>query len=442
MPIGIKAIPVISAAVTAWEIYDWMTNPAYREGQIDLSAYGGVRCCSIPGLERNAYYGQTSTRDNCSDVTLCGLAGQLTNGSFPPRMLSFHTSGSARYRLYIGEFNTPHTRQTHAEGWKFPRRGAPVNFDIPAAVPFVPDVPFIPLPDWIAPPVPFAPQPIPVAPPLNWPEPAPSPMDRPAPLPVSPPVLMPTPGIPSVPSIDMSPGVPLAPGHHDLRPPAPHERERKKRLGPDATYRWYKLIEKLGGSYMEFDDNVAALYKGLHWSVRRWRGRDGVWRDRDITSTARLERLFSYLATVKFSVTDAVNALAQEQASDFAFGKIGNAIKKKTAENADAGFWAGLRGPSSQPQDNYWSEAYKKLQQERYKRNHVAKKYTSWREAENGRWVRVERYRPNTQIPWFRQKSLYPAPLRLRGNQLKGGWGRNYYSSAPSQRPRTIKGSR
>ena len=246
-----------------------------------------------------------------------------------------------------------------------------------------------------------------------------------------------------MPSIDWSPGGTVDPGDHVKRPPdGPTERERKKRLGPSASYQWYKFLEKVGGSYMEFDDKVAALYKGLHWSVRRWRGRDGVWRDRDITSAARMERIFQYAATVKFSVNDAITELAKEQASDWAFGKIGSAIKKKTQENANEGFWAGARGPSSQPQDNQWSEAYKELQRQRYQRNKKARRYTSWREQQNGEWVRVVRERPDTQIPWFKQKSLYPAPLKLRGNQLKGGFQRNYYSSAASQRPRTIKGSR
>ena len=49
------------------------------------------------------------------------------------------------------------------------------------------------------------------------------------------------------------------------------------------------------GSYTEVDDTVAALYKGLPWKLRRWRGRDGVWRDRDITSVDRAKRLYQLL---------------------------------------------------------------------------------------------------------------------------------------------------
>ena len=141
-------------------------------------------------------------------------------------------------------------------------------------------------------------------------------------------------------------------------------------------------------------------------------------------------------------MNDALNALATEQVTDWAFGKIGNAIKQKTKDNADAGFWAGARGPSSRPDDNQWSEAYKKLQRERYQRNKKLRKFTSWREAQNGKWVRMVKERPDTQIPWYKQKSLYPAPLRFRGKQLKGGFGRNYYASTATQRTRTIKGSR
>ena len=305
------------------------------------------------------------------------------------------------------------------------------------------------LPDWLSPPLPFAPMPIPLAPPLTWPDPPPGPMDRPTPVDPVPPIMpAPRPGV--VPSIDWSPGgsIPLAPGDHVKRPPdGPTERERKKRLGPSASWQWYKFIERVGGSYMEFDDNVAALYKGLHWTVRRWRGRDGVWRDRDITSTARLSRIFQYAATVKFSVSDAITELANEQASDWAFGKIGSAIKRKTEENANAGFWAGARGPSSQPQDNQWSEAFKELQRQRYQRNKKLRRYTSYREVSPGEWKRVEAYRPDTQIPWYKQTSNYPRKPR-RGEaefwDLSGpekdrntrNVKRYYYAASNTRRPR------
>lgn len=440
-----KAIPFVSIAFTAWEIYDWMKNPDIGPHSANLVPYGGMLCCKDAGVfPLNGYQATTTSSDLCPPP-LCGLGGQVKQGDWPPRVISYKTAGTARYHLYLGKTSAP-SRQIHGEEWHFPNSVAKKGINIPAAKPFVPEIPFIHWPDWLYPPVPFAPQPIPLAPPLNWPDPQPSPDEPPpppAPLP-PPPVVLPAPGgPPSVPAINWSPGGPADIGPHYKVPPDPErERERKKRFGPSASYKWFKFIEKLGGNYMEFDDNVSALYKGLHWSVRRWRGRDGVWRDRDITSTARLERLFQYAATVKFSVNDALLALAEEQATDWAFGKIGNAIKKKTAENADAGWWAGARGPSSQPQDNQWSEAYKKLQQERYKRDRIKRPYTSWRERQDGQWVRLIRFRPDTQIPWFKQKSNYPAPLRLRGNQLKGGFGRNYYAPNATQRPRTIKGLR
>lgn len=445
-PFLIRGLPFVGMALTAWEIYDWMQNPNIKPDATNLTPYGGNLCCKDPNIfPLDSYAQATQTSDNCGGAsTLCGLAGQprTGGGDWPPRLLEYSSTGTARRILYIGKANLGATRQTHGEIWVFPRGTV---LKVPAAVPFIPQFPGVQLPDWLAPPVPFAPQPIPWSPPLTWPDPLPSPEAPPvpAPVPYSPPVVASPPGVPVVPSVDFSPGGSPEPSFHVPRPPhRDDEREKKKRLGPSASYKWYKFLEKAGGTYMEFDDNVAALYKGLHWSVRRWRGRDGVWRDRDITSVARMERIFAYAATVKFSVSDAILELSKEQASDWAFGKIGNAIKKKTTENANAGWWAGARGPSSSPQDKFLPDMYKELQRQRFQRNKELHKYTSWREAENGKWVRVERYRPNTQIPWYKQDSLYPAPLKLRKNRVTGGWKRNYYASSATQRPRTIRGSR
>ena len=416
-----------------------------------LRAAGYSLCCSYPGFQLNAYALQSSASQTTCALggiqNYCGLSGQVTDGSWPA---SLGAHADSLRILLLGEYNQPRTRMTIGQIWHNPDWSNPTWKPIPAITP-KPGGPIVnipnewvpPLPDWLYPPRPFDPQPIPVAPPLTLPDPLPSPEAPAVPPPAPRPPIMPAPVPGVVPAINWSPGGFLDPGDHVKRPPdPPTERERKKRLGPSDSWKWYKFIERVGGSYMEFDDNVAAIYKGLHWSVRRWRGRDGVWRDRDITSTARLERIFQYAESVKFNVHDAIVALQSEQSSDRTFGKIGKILSDKTRDNANAGWWAGLRGPGQTPQDNQWSEAYKELQRQRYQRNKKLRKYTSWREAQNGEWVRVESRRPDMQIPWFKQDSLYPAPLRLRGNRLIGGFARRYYAPSATQRPRTIKGLR
>ena len=158
-----------------------------------------------------------------------------------------------------------------------------------------------------------------------------------------------------------------------------------------------------------------------------------MWRDRDITSTARLARIFQYAETVKFSVAEAIVALQSEQSSDRTFGKIGKILGEKTRDNANAGWWAGLRGPGQTPNDNQWDEAYKELQRQRYQRNKKLRKYTSWKEVAPGDWKRVERYRPDTQIPWYKQDSYYDAVLRNPDGSVRGGFDRYYYAGRRSR---------
>lgn len=440
-PYVVKGLPWFSAAITAWEIYDWYRQSAKPIDETMLLDNGFTLCCSQTNGQPIDKHNKSTSNIGCTGSVKCGLGGQIPSGSWP---LNSPIPANIKF-LAVGNGTLGGARMSYQKIYTRPAGGVVIN-PIPARpMPFIPwiDPRPLPMPDWLAPPVPFAPQPLPLAPPLTLPDPMPSPEAPPVPPPAPRPPIMPAPRPGVVPAINWSPGGFLDPGDHVKRPPdPPTERERKKRLGPSDSWKWYKFIERVGGSYMEFDDNVAAIYKGLHWSVRRWRGRDGVWRDRDITSTARLERIFQYAESVKFNVHDAIVALQSEQSSDRTFGKIGKILSDKTRDNANAGWWAGLRGPGQTPQDNQWSEAYKELQRQRYQRNKKLRKYTSWREAQNGQWVRVERRRPDTQIPWFKQDSLYPAPLRLRGNQLNGGFARRYYAPSATQRPRTIKGLR
>ena len=87
---------------------------------------------------------------------------------------------------------------------------------------------------------------------------------------------------------------------------------------------------------------VAAIYRALPWQLRRWRGRDGVWRERDITTKDRMERIYSSIGSL--SVKKAVDNLIQDYLTDMAFGKVGNQMKKNVRKLADEGLHVSTQG--------------------------------------------------------------------------------------------------
>ena len=118
-PWVMKGIPFVSIAFTAWEIYDWMQNPDIGPDRANLVPYGGMLCCKDGGVfPLNGYQATTTSSDLCPKP-LCGLGGQVKQGDWPPRVISYKTAGSARYHLYLGKTTAP-SRQTHGEEWHFP----------------------------------------------------------------------------------------------------------------------------------------------------------------------------------------------------------------------------------------------------------------------------------------------------------------------------------
>lgn len=201
-PWGFKLLPWVGAAITAYEIYDWMNNPDVGPDRADLTPYGGILCCKDSNVfPLDSYAASTQSSDSCGGVSaLCGTPGQVRNGVWPPRAWTAKSSGTARYVLLLGKANLAMTRQTHGEIWVFPRGPSNKGIIIPATKPFIPELPSITMPDWLVPPVPFAPMPIPLAPPLTWPDPDPNPEEptRP-PLPSpDPPIFLPPSNRPSV----------------------------------------------------------------------------------------------------------------------------------------------------------------------------------------------------------------------------------------------------
>jgi len=317
---------------------------------------------------------------------------------------------------------TPYTgRWDSVQRWHFPHAPSVTPYiqppiDMPAPMPL--ELPY---------PYPNAPMPYPEAPPLSRPDARPAP--DPAPQAYSPPLSMPG----RTPAIELGPNGRFSTGTHFQRPPGRNERERKKRLTGVQARAWLKLMEATGGSLMEKDDVIAAMYKGLPWKLRRWKGRDGVWRDRDATTTTRLSRLFSNLGSL--DVGTALSEVAKNELGDAIYGRLGKALKDRTQQLADQGLWSGSRGVGQgTPLENSWDETYKRLKAEAAARDPARWYRTKEFDAENGQWVRRWRQRPVMSVPWYRFRSLYDRRLTNYANpRIPKGRPRYYYG--PNSKP-------
>ena len=143
------------------------------------------------------------------------------------------------------------------------------------------------------------------------------------------------------------------------------------------------------------------MYKGLHWKVRRWRGRDGVWRDRDITSFTRAKRIGRQLGDL--SIEKAITEIVKETATDWAYGKTA----KKITDNFKKSGLQFPHGLTSQRNSGSWEEVYEKLRkQQGAKVNPVRYIYTNTYDPVTKTWQREKRLRNDrTTIPWYRQTS-------------------------------------
>lgn len=301
-----------------------------------------------------------------------------------------------------------------------PEPGAPV---VPIAAPPRPH-PNSPFPEWPFPGI------SPEVVPGPWPSTNPG-----GPRPIDPnnpnlPGVVPTPR----PSIDLGgdpfgpPEVTPEPGlHYPIPTPRP-ERERKRRFSGKKGEMWNKLLESLGGNYMEFDDFIAALYKGIPYKYRRWRGRDGVWRDRDHTSDLRAQRIYEYFD--KYNVSVGLEELAKMWATDKAIGKFGQALKKRTRDLGDKGLYQGAsglgRGTPLNKQDN---EVRKKLIRDRYAKTRKDREYWRYIDMGTAGWFRQKRLRPDTEIPWLRRETRHVGSSTALQSYSRRGRGKSYYSS-------------
>lgn len=150
-----------------------------------------------------------------------------------------------------------------------------------------------------------------------------------------------------LPSLDLGPGprwdggsTPAPkPGWHGQEPPKQDEREKKGRLSSGKSAEWLQALGMIVNGFTETDDFIYAIYNALPWNLRRWKGRDGVWRDRDANTWSRYQRILQYASSI--SVKEAVENLKKNQEIDAIGGRIGRIGRHAVQNNA---YYRGARG--------------------------------------------------------------------------------------------------
>lgn len=413
----------LGVALTLWELYEIYQWYQGQEGGLWPPPSDTYRWCS----DRNASTWPFGPFGRFAGPTLScteGLDWSSTVERWEPGRPWFWFV--QRRQVTGGRYRTK-----PMEGWLYP--------EDPGVLPEIrPDLPPVVLPPEKPYPYPDVDEPLPWTPPLERPEPEPRPdYDRP---PWRRSDADPDPLMKEVPDIELIPGEPLSPGKHERRPPEPPEKEKKKRLKTKDSYKWLKFLNDSVGTFTELDDTVTAIYKALDWKVRRWKGRDGVWRDRDINTKSRLQRLLLYTHTLDLTkaveeIMKAHNNKMDENLKDKLYGAQGERLKRKSRELGEEGIWGGFQGLGQNPNrfNDDWDTVYKRLKKEAAERQHryghnwyYSKKYDPVSNTWNGVW----RQRPITQIPWYRQKSAYDRWVNLTGQKTgyKVKRSRYYYA--------------
>lgn len=203
----------------------------------------------------------------------------------------------------------------------FPWEGLPARDPKPLGPGAAPARPAPPVAPWKPPLVPGPIQPIP----------KPRPGALPLPLPQVPPV----PYVPTAPwqepvwdwEIKPEPDPrfpttrPPRPAPHARRPPRPRREKERKRRSAAAGLLWWAA-----NMITESTDYIKAAYNALPWKVRRFKGKNGKWMDKDITPQDRLNRIHDHIEDLdiyEFAKNVAINNL-----QDAALGKASQQIQK------------------------------------------------------------------------------------------------------------------
>jgi hypothetical protein len=180
------------------------------------------------------------------------------------------------------------------------------------------------------------------------PSPYPSPGPRPDGQPVSRPVPVEPPAPGNLPSIDIGiePGkLPSvnSNGQHARRPPRKGEKEKKG----GANHGLYAALSSPGGilaiagAITEANDMLKALYESLPVRVRRWKGRDGKWRNTAITPQDMVKELYKHADQIdidKFQMNFLKNEIGD--------AVLGIASKSKGGREGLGGFGGYHAGPA------------------------------------------------------------------------------------------------
>lgn len=285
---------------------------------------GWSTCCSISG-NREMWAGHTAS--GCVDT--CGYIWQVPAGYTPDALLwpgtfNYITFGPAAFGGLRFDVHSAHWIPPE---WTFPQRwSVPEPGSVPA--PYFPglDPNFIPL-------TPIVPAPTPAQ--LPKPRPGYKPAGDPAPdhlvTPLEPsaspwfPPLRPyeISAVTSVtrahgsvsPSASPKPAVSRSP--HGVLPPGPRERERKRNFTGSGAG---AFVWAVANALTEATDVTNAIYKALPPSVRRFKGRNGKWMDKDIAWQDRAKRIMANLD--KVDIDQAMLNILANQMEDFVIGKF------------------------------------------------------------------------------------------------------------------------
>lgn len=388
----------------------------------DMRLAGWTRCCKHGGALDVYWLNNQNNNGGCTGSPpsgLCGTGAQPFTGPWPAAIPAPSPTGNLGGVLHIGTLEPSGTRATWKETWMRPSR--PVAQGPYPGVPLDPATktwpwPYAPtLPQWWAVPWPLAPAPMPIAPPNVRPRPRPRPLPKPRPE-ASPSI---APNAVNIPVVEISPESPFPTlRDHRREPPDGRTRERKKRLSVPYSGAWRKLLAAVG-TFTEFDDLVKALYAGLPTRLTRWRGRDGVWRQRDATTASRTRRLFDYIGSVNLEkaidfAIKAAGEVAKNQLQDYLLGKLGQQMQQAGKNfNHSRGVTISRMADLSEAE---W-EARKQAERiafERWWQHEGAKTkhgqgrwYWAKEYFKDGTYRWVQKERPKTQIPWYRHTYSY-----------------------------------
>lgn len=393
-----RALPYVGWGLLGWELYNWWRSIPGQPAGYDMT--GWTQVCKndwVPnpacaaGPYTGAGVGWATPAVNTPQCATALQVFQVAYGSTLPTTM--------RRTFYFGPIqplNNCSSRYHIQEHWTRPDLAPPPVWK--------PEVLPIPAPGFMPDPMPWPglfPDDLPIHQPVLTPRPLPyrdipkaEPKPQPSPKPL--PAVRPS----ERPSLDVTPGRPPAPRPHEVRPPRKDEKERKGKLRPGQAARWMRALDGMINKYTEMDDVVSAVYKALPWEVRCWKGRDGVWRDRDHLTHLRAQRIAQYAD--QLSIGSIVENLIENQVEDLVGGVIGELGKR--AINAND-YYRGLEGLQSGQRftRDTWDETLHQLRLGAAQAEQP-RDYYRYRRDSKVKWERYLVKGRRQMIPWLQVK--------------------------------------